>query len=108
MKNYYLPGPRRILILSVAVLATTVTVLALSDTGSAYSGVAQEQRVRDFVEAFNARNIDAMLELVDENVQWLNVSGAKISVEVEGKEPLRQSMDIQDGHLSKVQRQRCS
>lgn len=33
-----------------------------------------------------------MLELVDENVQWLNVSGAKISVEVEGNEALRQSM----------------
>lgn len=33
-----------------------------------------------------------MLELVDENLQWLSVDGAKVSIETEGKAALRQSM----------------
>ena len=80
----------RRLILSLAVLAMTVAVLP--ELGPVYSRVDQEQRVRDFVEAFNARNVDAMLELVDEKIQWLTVTGARLSVEVEGREALRQSM----------------
>jgi len=78
--------------LCLAVLATTVAAFALYEPRPAHSSVDQEKHVRDFVEAFNARKIDAMLELVDENVQWLSISGAKISIETEGKEALRQSM----------------
>jgi len=57
------------------------------------SKTAQETRVREFVAAFNARNIDAMLEAADENVQWLSVDGAKVTIETEGKKALRQSME---------------
>jgi hypothetical protein len=92
MKNYYSFAIRS-LVLCFAVLAMTVAGLALSKPRPAYSGVGQEQRVRDLVEAFNARKIDAMLELVDDNVQWLHVSGTKVSVEAEGKAALRLSME---------------
>jgi hypothetical protein len=91
MNNYYSFAVRS-LVLCFAVLAMTAAGLALPKPRPAYSGVQQEQQVRDFVEAFNARKIDAMLELVDDNVQWLHVSGTTVSVEVEGKAALRLSM----------------
>jgi uncharacterized protein (TIGR02246 family) len=48
--------------------------------------------VRRFVDAFNARDIDAMLALATDDVEWLSVDGAKISVETSGKDALRKSM----------------
>lgn len=59
---------------------------------SANSGADQAIQIREFVEAFNKRDIDAMLELVDENIQWLNVDGEQIKVETEGKTALREGM----------------
>ena len=51
-----------------------------------------EQRVRDYVSAFNNREIDTMLSMVSEDIQWLSVAGDKITVETEGKAALRESM----------------
>lgn len=51
-----------------------------------------EQRVRDYVSAFNKRDIDGMLGMVSDDIQWLNVAGDKITVETEGKPKLRESM----------------
>jgi hypothetical protein len=53
----------------------------------------REKLVREFVEAFNAREIEKMLELADEGIQWLSIDGVKISVETEGKKALRDSME---------------
>lgn len=53
----------------------------------------QEKQVREFVAAFNARNLDKMLELADDNIQWLSVDGAKIAIETDGKKALRESME---------------
>ena len=53
----------------------------------------REKLVREFVEAFNAREIEKMLELADESIQWLSIDGVKISVETEGKKALRDSME---------------
>ena len=92
MKNYYALGISRTLMLCFVVLFITVAAFAFSEPRPTYSNVPPEVRVRNLVEAFNSRNIDAMLELVDENIQWLHVSGTKITVETEGKEALRQSM----------------
>ena len=51
-----------------------------------------EQRVRDYVSAFNNREIDTMLGMVSDDIQWLSVAGDKITVETEGKPKLRESM----------------
>jgi hypothetical protein len=51
------------------------------------------KQVKGFVDAFNARNIDAMLNSVEEDIQWLSIDGTKISVEVEGIKPLRKYME---------------
>src|SRR5262245_4908196 len=52
-----------------------------------------EKQVRDFVAAFNARDIAKMLELADDKIQWLNIDGAKISIETEGKAARKASME---------------
>ena len=92
MENLHSFLAKRIFILSLTMLALVVLVLASSEHHPVNAGVEQEKQVRDFVEAFNARNIDLMLELVDENLQWLSVNEAKVSIETEGKAALRQSM----------------
>jgi hypothetical protein len=51
-----------------------------------------EQRVRDYVSAFNKREIDTMLNMVTDDIQWLNVAGDKITVETQGKTKLRESL----------------
>jgi len=70
-----------------------VALVSASSTRGPSAGIEQEKLVRDFVQAFNARDIEHMLQLADENVQWLIVSGAKVSIETEGKTALRQSME---------------
>jgi hypothetical protein len=60
---------------------------------SAISIDDREKQVREFVEAFNTRKIEKMLELADESIQWLSIDGVKISVETEGKKVLRDSME---------------
>jgi hypothetical protein len=52
-----------------------------------------EKRVRDFVAAFNARDLTKMLELADDNIQWVSIDGVKISIETEGKAALKASME---------------
>ncbi|MGH7336331.1 MAG: nuclear transport factor 2 family protein [Myxococcota bacterium] len=48
--------------------------------------------VRAFVAAFNARDIEAMLALAMDGIEWASVDGAKVSIETAGKEALRASM----------------
>jgi hypothetical protein len=76
-----------------AVLAVSVAALTLFlQSGKGHTQADSEARVQEFVAAFNSRNIDAMLALVDENLQWLSISGAKITIETDGKNALRESM----------------
>lgn len=77
---------------SFTVVAITLVALAAFAPRPAFAVVEHEKRVRDLVDAFNARKPDAMLELVHDDIQWLHVSGTKITLETEGKEALRESM----------------
>ena len=52
----------------------------------------REKLVRQLVAAFNDRNISGMLEVLDEDAQWLSISGEKITVESSGKKLLRDRM----------------
>ena len=74
-----------------ASLAAVVTVSV--ESGNPIAQAEHETRVREFVAAFNARNTEAMLGAVDENVQWLSVNEAKVTIETEGKNALRESME---------------
>lgn len=81
------------------VMAACCLALALGSAHSATwqsaadSDNAREKLVRAFVAAFNKHQVDKMLELVDEQVQWLSVNGSKITIETEGRQALRASME---------------
>ncbi len=92
MKNSHHFGARTTFKLWLLVLVTAVAVPVSPAPRLVDSSLEPEKQVRAFVDAFNARDIDAMLTLADENVQWLMVDGAKISIETEGKAALRESM----------------
>lgn len=71
-------------------LLLAVTQLAFAQTGDA---AEPAQIVRDFLAAFNAHDSRAMGELVTDEIQWLSVSAAAVTVEVEGKAALISAMD---------------
>ena len=58
---------------------------------STYSADAQEQ-VKRFVDAFNERNLNQMLELVAVDMKWMSVSGENISTETNNHSELKQAM----------------
>ena len=71
-----------------------VAILIVPQTLNAFT--IEEDRVKQvkaFVDAFNARDLNMMLDFVDDNIQWMSIDGAKISIEVEGKAPLRKYME---------------
>lgn len=80
-------------LLGLVVLAMAISAVGSPESRQASSGGEQEKRVREFLAAFNDRKIDRMLELAAENIQWMHIDGAKVSIEVEGKAALRQSME---------------
>jgi len=73
-------------------VAMVAVVTVLLESGKANAQTGKEKLVREFVAAFNARNIEAMLGAVDDNVQWLSVNEAKVTIETEGKHALGESM----------------
>ena len=66
----------------------------LSGTLSAQNvdSAKNEQRVRDYVAAFNEQDVDGMLEMVTSEVQWIYITGDKLAVEASGKPALRKSL----------------
>lgn len=93
--NHHYNRAKRISRLWLTVIAVSlVAVVTVSlESGKATAQAEHETRVREFVAAFNARNIEAMLGAVDDNVQWLSVNEAKVTIETEGKNALRESME---------------
>jgi len=76
-------------------LLTTTLVLGISTGIAGQSPTGKndaEQKVLDFVTAFNQQNVDAMLILARTDVTWMSVSGETISKEASGAEDLKASM----------------
>jgi hypothetical protein len=74
------------------VLLALLCLIATPESFAAETPKPNEQRVRDYVSAFNKREIDTMLNMVSDDIQWLSVAGDKITVETQGKAKLRESM----------------
>lgn len=72
--------------LTLALLATAAPLIADEPAPS------NEQRVRDFVAAYNRHDVDGMMSMVSDDIQWLTVVNDKISVELQGALKLRESM----------------
>ena len=73
-------------------LVTLLHFFAAPESFAAETPKSNEQRVRDYVSAFNKHDIDTMLRMVSDDIQWLSVAGDKITVETQGKAKLRESM----------------
>lgn len=71
---------------------TILLTLLLAPAGAAAQSMDHARIVEAFAAAFNARDVDAMLALAHDDIEWLSVDGAKVSVETAGKDALRQSM----------------
>ena len=54
--------------------------------------VSQSEIVAAYVDAYNARDIDAMLALMHDEVQWLSVEAESVSVFANGKADLAAQM----------------
>src|SRR5689334_10880900 len=77
--------PLRLLCIAILIIPQTLQAFTIEED--------RVKQVRAFVDAFNARDLNVMLDFVDDNIQWMNIDGAKISIEVEGKAPLRKYME---------------
>ncbi len=53
----------------------------------------QEAVVRQFVEAFNRKDLDGLLALADTGISWISVIGDSTRVEVHGQPGLRVSLE---------------
>ena len=52
----------------------------------------QEQLVQNYTAAFNRQDVDAMMNFVATDIQWLSVNGEKLTLEANGKTELRRGM----------------
>jgi len=64
-------------------------VLALAPSAWAQS---PDEIVERYLAAYNDHDVGAMLELMDPEIQWLSIDGARISVESEGAGALAEAM----------------
>ncbi len=72
-------------------LISIVFCSAISIAAMAQESIADYQKgiVEDYIAAFNQHDLDAMMEMVADNVQWLTIDGDNIIKEANSKEELR-------------------
>jgi ketosteroid isomerase-like protein len=76
-------------------LIVGVLLLTACHSHASRSELAQQnvQVVRQFTEAFNNHDVDAMLEFAHPDIEWGSVQGDTLSMEAAGHAELRQGMD---------------
>lgn len=67
----------------------TLGLLVLAGSASAAAPDDLDQRVRQFVEASNRQDVEAMVGAVEPGFRWMQIEGERIEVEVVGPEQLR-------------------
>ena len=48
--------------------------------------ISNEKRVQEYVAAYNEKDVDTMMDMVSEKIQWIYITGDQIAVEATGKE----------------------
>lgn len=84
--------PRLAARLAPALAALALAAVTSTAAGAQSSPADSTEVVRRFVDAFNAREPDALLALAHPEVEWLSVSGSEIAVETRGREALGESL----------------
>lgn len=54
---------------------------------------SESKTLRQFIDAFNARKLEAMLSLVTDDVKWFSLAGDKLTTETADKDSLRKFME---------------
>jgi ketosteroid isomerase-like protein len=57
-----------------------------------HTSVLNLKVVLNYVKAFNAQDIPAMLQHTTEDIKWMSVYGEQLSLETTGKNPLKQTL----------------
>lgn len=57
---------------------------------TALAAAQSEQLVRDYVDAYNAHDVDRMVSFVEEGFEWVNLDGQKTVLESAGRESARE------------------
>ena len=73
-------------------LAAALAVCAALVAGAPCLAAEPHALITSYVDHFNSRDLDALLALAHEDVEWLSVNGAEVTVETRGKEALRASL----------------
>lgn len=74
-------------------LALAVCQILMIHVKAETHSVREHQKiVLDYVEAFNQRKTELMLQHTTEQVVWMSVTGEKISVETKGKKALQKAL----------------
>lgn len=77
---------------AVAIAFLTMTPLSLSSAVQAREATAHETMISTYVEAYNARDLDAMQAMMHPDIQWIAVDGGKSEVVADGREALVEQM----------------
>ncbi len=73
-------------------LIALLCFLATPGSVAAQTQKSSEEHVRDYVAAFNKHDVETMLAMVSDDIEWLSVAGEKVTVETQGKTKLRESL----------------
>lgn len=76
-------------IVAVAALLFTAVAAHSQQTEKAETN---EKIVRDYLSAFNERDVERMAGMVSEDVQWISINGDKLTVDADGRDALVASM----------------
>ncbi len=75
------------------ILILIALTIGISFSVFGQKAVRPERIARDFIAAFNERNVEKMMALTTKDVKWFTVSGAAISTETADQEELRAFMN---------------
>lgn len=79
--------------LSFIMIVMLVTVAETFPQSETTDKNERTQLVQKFLKAFNQQQTKQMLEMADDEIQWISVSGETISVETKGIASLEKSMN---------------
>lgn len=77
---------------AIAGLAALISGGWTASPAQAQAGEPAAKLVERFVEAFNRHDVEALVALAHEEIEWLSVAGAEISIETRGKAALAESL----------------
>ncbi|MEM8725597.1 MAG: nuclear transport factor 2 family protein [Pseudomonadota bacterium] len=77
-------------LLAIAALLSAAALSAEDEPSATDEGYS---KVIAYVEAYNARDLQAMMALMHDDVQWLSIEGSSVAIFADGKQDLASQME---------------